>query len=113
MSTCKVYLDTPPGAECTADCVVSARALENKVYFLAVNRSGSERGFEFIGRSKIADPSGELIVAADDAEPTILYADIDVQRARQKKVVRIPGQFELDRFVDRRPQFYRRLTEPD
>ena len=101
----------PTGAECTADCVVSARALENKVYFLAVNRAGNERGYQFIGRSKIADPSGELLAVADDAEPVVLYADVDVQRARQKKVIRIPGQFELDRFADRRPQFYGRLVD--
>lgn len=101
----------PPGAECTADCLVNARALENKVYFLAVNRSGRERGYEFIGRSKVSDPSGELVAAAPDASPTVLYADIDVERARNKRVIRIAGQFELDRFNDRRPEFYGRLTE--
>ncbi len=101
----------PPGAECTADCLVNARALENKIYFLAVNRSGRERGYDFIGRSKAANPSGELLAVARDARPEILMTDIDVARARDKKVVRIPGQFELDRFADRRPEFYGRLTE--
>lgn len=102
----------PPGAECTADCLVSARGLENKVYYLAVNRVGEERGYRFIGRSKISDPSGELLDAAQDTAPAILYADIDVERARNKRVIRIPGSFELNRFADRRPEFYGRLTEP-
>ncbi|MCO6455552.1 MAG: carbon-nitrogen hydrolase family protein [Pirellulaceae bacterium] len=102
----------PPGAECTADCLVSARALENKVYYLAVNRVGQERGFAFIGRSKIANPSGELLAAAQDTSPTVLYAEVDVQRARNKKVIRIAGTFELDRFADRRPEFYHRIIDP-
>ncbi len=49
----------PPGAECTAASVINARAMENAIYFIAVNRVGTERGFDFIGRSKIVDPSGQ------------------------------------------------------
>ena len=48
----------PPGSECTASCCINARALENGVYYLAVNRVGTERGFRFIGQSRICDPVG-------------------------------------------------------
>ena len=46
------------------DFVVPTRALENKVYYAAVNRVGTERGVKFIGRSSIVDPSGKTLAAA-------------------------------------------------
>jgi predicted amidohydrolase len=102
----------PPGAECTAASVINARALENGVYFMAVNRVGVERGFEFIGRSKIVDPYGRTIVEADGLGEEILVADIDLARARNKHYIRVPGKHEIDRFADRRPEFYGLVTEP-
>lgn len=102
----------PPGAECTADCVVSARAMENGVYFIAVNRVGTERGFTFIGRSKIVDPSGHILAVSQTLEEEILYADIDPERARNKHVIRVPNKHEIDRLADRRPEMYGPLVEP-
>jgi len=101
-----------PGSFCTVEHVIPARALENKVYYCAVNRVGSERGFKFFGRSKIVDPAGQVIVALDDDSETIIYADIDVTLARAKHVVRIPGEHESHRFADRHPEQYRLLTKP-
>src|SRR5205823_5644203 len=37
---------------------------------------------------------------------TILYAEIDPARARQKRIVNIPGEYEVDRVKDRRPELY-------
>ena len=102
----------PPGAECTAASVINARALENNVYYLAVNRVGTERGFEFIGRSKIVDPSGKTIAESTGVGEEILYAEIDPARARRKHVIRVPGLHEIDRLADRRPHLYGPLTEP-
>src|SRR6202030_44525 len=45
----------PPGAAGTAKYLVPARALENQVFYAAVNRVGTERGFAFIGRTRIID----------------------------------------------------------
>ncbi len=39
-------------------------------------------------------------------EEQILYADIDPDKARAKRVVKIPGKYELDRTADRRPEMY-------
>jgi predicted amidohydrolase len=97
----------PPGAQCTADFVINARAMENNVYYLAVNRVGTERGFRFIGQSKICDPRGKVLAEARHEDETILYADIDPAFARQKHIVRVPDKHEIDRFADRRPEFYR------
>jgi predicted amidohydrolase len=100
-----------PGSFCTVEHVIHARALDSKVYYCAVNRVGTERGFTFFGRSKIVDPAGQTIAClADDSEATI-YADIDVALARAKHVVRVPGKHESHRFADRHPEMYGLLTE--
>ena len=67
----------PPTSGRTADFVPNARALENHVYFMAINRIGKERGFEFIGKSKIVDPSGKDLAIANHTNEEILYADVD------------------------------------
>ena len=101
----------PPGAECAAECLVAARALENHVYSLAVNRVGDERGFHFIGRSRICDPTGATLDAANHDRPAVLWAEIDPSVARNKHLVRVPGRHEIDRFRDRRPEWYGPLVE--
>ena len=84
----------------------SARALENRIYYAAVDRIGAERGFTFIGQSRIIDVNGELLAATETDQPTILYADIEPERARNKKIVNIPGKHEVHRTADRRPEMY-------
>src|SRR5262245_21497772 len=101
----------PPEAERTARLLVPARALENRVYYAAVNRVGEERGFQFIGLSRIADVTGDLLAASEAADETILYAEIDPARARRKRIVNIPGEYEVDRVKDRRPDLYGAVVE--
>ena len=102
----------PPGAKCLADTAISTRAMENAVYYAAVNRVGTERGFDFIGRSSICGPGGEVIDAASHTNQQVLYADVDLHRPRRKLFVRVPGKHEIDRLADRRPEMYGPLTEP-
>lgn len=102
----------PPGAECTAACVINARAMENGVYYIAVNRVGTERGFSFIGRSKIVDPTGRTLAESQTLGEEILYAEIDPALARNKHVIRVPGKHEIDRLADRRPEMYGPLVVP-
>jgi predicted amidohydrolase len=102
----------PSGAECVAENVIATRALENAIYFAAANRVGEERGFRFIGMSRICAPSGATLAVADGESEVILYADIDVQQARMKQVVREPGRHAIDRMADRRPEMYGALLEP-
>ena len=101
----------PPQAERTARLLAPARALENRIYYAAVNRVGEEKGFRFIGLSSISDVTGELLAASDDDAETTLYARIDPERARRKRIVNIPGEYEVDRIEDRRPDLYSPLTE--
>jgi len=102
----------PPAARCFAEHTIPTRAMENHVYYMSVNRVGTERGFRFIGRSMIASPVGEILAAADADEATILYAEINPAIARNKHLVRQAGLHEIHRFRDRRPELYGRLTEP-
>ena len=102
----------PPGAECVADFTINSRAMENAVYFMAVNRVGEERGFQFIGRSRICGPSGCTLASTEGTQPTVLYADIDPQQSRNKRVTRVPGKHAIDRLADRRPEMYGLLTKP-
>jgi predicted amidohydrolase len=96
----------PRHAECAAEHMMICRALENHVYAMAVNRVGEEAGFRFIGRSSIVAPGGDVLAMAGGEEATILYADVEPARARNKRLVRVPGLHEIDRMADRRPRFY-------
>jgi hypothetical protein len=52
-----------------------------------------------------------VLAEARHENEAILYADIDPAFARQKHIVRVPGKHEIDRFADRRPEFYGRIME--
>jgi len=101
----------PPGSGLVADVIPNARALENNVYFAAVNRIGTERGFDFIGKSKICDPLGHELDFANHCDEAIVYADIDVEFARRKHLVAVPGKHEVHRLDDRRPDTYDQISE--
>lgn len=101
----------PPGAECMASCAINTRAMENNVYYAACDRVGEERGFRFIGQSKICDPRGHTLAEAPHDREEILYADIDVAKARQKKIIRMPKLHEIDRLKDRRPEMYGEIVK--
>ncbi len=103
----------PPAADIYANHVPIARALENQVYMLAAGRAGGERGYRFIGHSSIVAPGGFLLASAGFAEDTILYAEIDPAKARNKRVIRIPGIHEINRIADRRPEYYGELVKPN
>jgi predicted amidohydrolase len=102
----------PPGAECMAEMSIATRAMENSVYFAACNRVGVEKGFRFIGRSSICAPNGDVLAMARSEGPEILYAEISPEKARSKRIVRVPDKHLIDRFADRRPEMYGILTQP-
>ena len=101
----------PKGAEEFAAFLVNARAIENQVFSVAVNRVGEERGFRFIGKSRIADTLGRTLAFADHDREDIVYAEIDSSAARNKHIIRVPGKAEINRFKDRRPEFYGKILE--
>ena len=100
------------GAELTAEHGIPTRARENRIFYVAVNRVGEERGFKFFGRSKIADCTGRVLADGKPYEEDILYADIEPAVAREKHMVIRPGEFEAHFFNDRRPEFYGPIVSP-
>ena len=101
----------PIGAEVSAEYMSIARAAENRVFFATCDRVGVENGVKFIGLSKIIDIGGKVLAAAGDTEATLI-ADLDLARARDKKIVNIPGEYEMDLVNSRKPELYGVIGAP-
>ena len=96
----------PTGAWRTAEFIVNTRACENHLNFAAANRCGVERGWQFIGRSKVVDCNGDTLGEASREGEETLIIDVDLQESNKNKIVNVPGAYEIDRLADRRPEFY-------
>jgi predicted amidohydrolase len=96
----------PEGAIGLAEHAIITRALENHVFYLAVNRVGEERGFKFIGRSRLVDPAGRTIFLGSPDREELLISGIEPALSRRKRIEHIPGKYVIDRIGDRRPEFY-------
>ncbi len=100
----------PASARLYPEFLARARTAENGVYLVAANRIGEERGTQYLGRSLIAGPDGEILAEASPDQEEMLLAEIDLARSDQKKRVFSPGEYELDLFGDRRPDLYAPLA---
>jgi predicted amidohydrolase len=94
-----------------AQLVSAARAWENHVYYLAVNRVGEEGGFRYIGLSSAADYLGNMLHWAPEDEEATFTIEVDPVAARQKRVVTCAGVYEIDRVNWRRPEMYGPLIQ--
>ena len=90
--------------------IVYARAFENRVHLVSANRVGGERGYSFAGLSEIVDASGEVLSLASPDKEEIIYGEVSLDSARQKRLTLIPGEFEVDFIKDRRPELYGLIT---
>jgi len=97
-----VNLVSPPPKVMT---VMRARALENGVYTIAVNRVGEERDHTFRGGSEIIGPRMEVLAKAGDKEE-VKVIEIDLERARDKMYTKTN-----DLLKDRRTEFYKEIGE--
>lgn len=70
------------GKEAHWEVMVTARALENTCYVVAVGECGERN----IGASRVVDPLGVTIVAAGEA-PALLFADLDPARVTHARKV--------------------------
>lgn len=100
-------------ARTMATIVSAARAWENHVYYLAVNRVGEEAGFRYIGYSSAADCLGNLGHRAAEDEEEVFTFEVDPAAARAKRVVTCAGVYEIDRVNWRRPDLYGPLVTGD
>lgn len=102
----------PPGGSAASEYAINTRALENTIYYVAVDRIGVEKGCEFIGQSRICDPLGRTLAHAAHARDAIIYADVNPDLSRNKHLVRTPGTNEVNRIADRRPEMYGQIVQP-
>jgi predicted amidohydrolase len=100
----------PLAARPQTELITVARATENRIYLLTANRVGKERWGEFCGRSQIVDPYGIRLAETDDKAETLLVADVELEKARDKDYD-VPGEYELYLFGHRRPDLYGALVE--
>ncbi|MCS6861676.1 MAG: carbon-nitrogen hydrolase family protein [Abditibacteriales bacterium] len=91
--------------------VIPTRAFENRVNYVACNRIGTERNTAFLGHSIIVDFQGDVVSAGSPDREEVLCAELDITGARDKRIVFVPGEYEMERFRDRRPTYYRRIVE--
>ncbi len=103
----------PPGAWRTPEFVINTRAQENHVNFAAVNRVGTERGWQFIGRTKIVDYNGDTVAEASGEKEELLIIELDLKGANNNHIVNMAGAYEIDRLADRRPELYGLISQPD
>jgi len=81
------------------------RCLENRVFAITSNRIGEEkRGedhFKFTGKSQITSYNGEILSSAPGNKNYVDIIDVDIQKARDKKLNKYNDLFE-----NRRVEFY-------
>ena len=102
----------PPGAWRSPEFVVNTRALENHIFYAAVNRVGTERGWPFIGRSKVVDCNGDTVAEAGPDGEELLVVPVELAEANRNHIVNVPGSYEIDRLADRRPEMYEAISWP-
>jgi beta-ureidopropionase len=87
----------------TWELPLQARAYENGVYVVAVNRAGDENGRRHIGKSMIVDPVGaDMIAVASSDGAELLLATVDLDNVAK-------AQTSLPWWRDRRPELYGEL----
>jgi len=97
------------GVEFYVNHLIQTRAVENHINLIAVNRVGEERGFKFYGKSMIIDCFGKILAEANKNEE-IIVAEINLDEAHNKHIVRIPGAWEVNCIKDRRPELYKIIS---
>lgn len=105
-----IIANHPSGAEVNPNIMSPARAVENHVYILHVNRSGSEGPLTYIGNSIILGPDGSLLDRAPEEE-AILRAEIDPQHGGLGELSVRESGYTLSLLQDRRPGLYGTLLD--
>jgi len=83
------------------DLLVPARAVENAVYLVAVDRVGDEGGITFMGGSRVVGTMGAVLAEAKGYEEDIIYAELNLADTQEK----------MGLLSQRRPDLYGLITQ--
>ena len=83
-----------------------SRSIENRIFVAVASRVGEERGYKFIGGSQVTDPRGHVLLKTDNSTKGLFWVDINPAVADNKALSK-----RSDLIKDRRPQFYRNLSD--
>lgn len=100
----------PQGVEFMSKFILPARVVENRVHLLTCDRVGTERGVRFLGESSIINAESKVVAKASGEE--IIHGQLDLNKARIKRIIIKPGENETDLFGDRRPELYGNICRP-
>jgi predicted amidohydrolase len=76
-----------------------ARAIENQMFVVAVNRVGRDTDNKFFGHSMIINPWGDIIAEGSETEEQVIVADVDFSMVEAVRK-------QIPIFADRRPECY-------
>jgi predicted amidohydrolase len=81
--------------------VMPARCIENRIFAVTANRTGTEGSYKFRGHSIIMDPPGNFLAAAGENDECVTVVEINPEQADNKWVT------EKNHVInDRRPDIY-------
>ncbi|MCS7034881.1 MAG: carbon-nitrogen family hydrolase, partial [Phycisphaerae bacterium] len=80
--------------------LLRARAIENQMYVLGVNRAGQDGASAMGGTTCAFDPTGEELCCAPETGQHLLVIDVDPQQVRDVRA-------SIPCLLDRRPETYR------
>lgn len=112
-----IALPTRTGLHSASDHILRTRALENHVWIVGANVTGTfeekEVAWTYVGRSQIVSVFGEVLAEAREGEEETIYATIDVKAATLNKQL-LPGSEwkKSDLFWARKPQTYKTIARP-
>lgn len=84
--------------------LLRARAIENQVFVIATNRTGSDPDHTYFGHSMVIDPQGVILIEGNRTE-SLLLADIDLDYVGKARSA-VPA------FSNRRPDVYSLNNKP-
>ena len=99
----------PQAAAFYPDFMAASRAAENRLFIVAADRVGNERGTASLGRSQICSVRGKVLAEGGQSGEELLVADCELERSEAKDLILEPGEYELHLLADRRPELYELL----
>jgi len=77
-----------------------ARAIENQLFFIVINRVGKQRGFQFCGTSMVCAPDGTLLAVGKKDREEIIDVELDLDEVDRYRT-------EITSLKDRREKLYK------